>query len=70
MARFARIYPFLLGLGPRHDCHGSSLRLFVYDLPQLTRGTLHCHHGQWGLEALIPHWLRQGSCVTQDAEAA
>ncbi|CAL1138033.1 unnamed protein product, partial [Cladocopium goreaui] len=63
-----RIYPFLLGLTPRHDCYGSKLKIFVYDLPHLTRGVLHCHHGQWGLEALIPHWLRQGSCSTQDAE--
>lgn len=65
-----RIYPFLLGLTPRHDCYGSKLKIFVYDLPHLTRGVLHCHHGQWGLEALIPHWLRQGSCSTQDAEEA
>lgn len=65
-----RIYPFLLGLTPQHNCYESDLRIFVYDLPQLTRGVLHCHHGQWGLEALIPHWLRRGSCRTEDPEEA
>ncbi|CAE7451306.1 IRX7 [Symbiodinium sp. CCMP2592] len=65
-----RIYPFLLGLEPQHDCYGTTLRLFVYKLPELTKGVLHCHHGQWGLEALIPHWLRQGSCLTEDPDQA
>ncbi|CAK9001376.1 Hypothetical protein (Fragment) [Durusdinium trenchii] len=51
-----RIYPFLLGLTPQHNCYESDLRIFVYDLPQLTRG------------ALIPHWLRRGSCRTEDPE--
>ncbi|CAK9109781.1 unnamed protein product [Durusdinium trenchii] len=31
-----RIYPFLLGLTPQHNCYESDLRIFVYDLPQLT----------------------------------
>ena len=65
-----RIYPFLLGLEPPHQCYGTQLRIFVYELPERTRGVLHCHHGQWGLEALIPHWLRQGSCVTKDPDEA
>ena len=31
-------------------------------------GVLHCQHGQWGLEALIPWWLRAGSCTTSNPE--
>ncbi|CAJ1327330.1 unnamed protein product [Effrenium voratum] len=64
-----RIYPFLMGLR-QHDCHGTMLKIYVYKLPELTRGVLHCHHGQWGIEALIPHWLRQGSCLTTNHEEA
>eukprot|EP00746_Dinoflagellata_sp_MGD_P136192 gnl/MRDRNA2_/MRDRNA2_70167_c0_seq1.p1 gnl/MRDRNA2_/MRDRNA2_70167_c0~~gnl/MRDRNA2_/MRDRNA2_70167_c0_seq1.p1 ORF type:complete len:494 (+),score=53.39 gnl/MRDRNA2_/MRDRNA2_70167_c0_seq1:164-1645(+) len=60
------IYPQLLGLEPQHDCYGTELRIFVYPLHNLTRGVLHCQHGQWGLEALIPHWLRMGTCLTND----
>ena len=33
------------------------------------RGVLHCQHGQWGLEALIPWWFRAGTCVTSNPEA-
>eukprot|EP00931_Biecheleriopsis_adriatica_P065210 TRINITY_DN39808_c0_g1_i1.p1 TRINITY_DN39808_c0_g1~~TRINITY_DN39808_c0_g1_i1.p1 ORF type:complete len:540 (+),score=90.61 TRINITY_DN39808_c0_g1_i1:68-1621(+) len=65
-----KILPFLLGLNPQHSCYGSNLRIFVYDLPDRTLGVLHCHHGQWGLEVLIPHWLRQGSCITKDPDEA
>ena len=57
-SRFVRIFPFLLGLTPVHDCYGSQLRIFVYDLPQLTQGVLHCHHGQWGLE--VTWWWKEG----------
>ena len=31
-------------------------------------GVLHCQHGQWGLEAMIPWWLRRG-CATENPEA-
>lgn len=54
----SRIFPFLLGLTPVHDCYGTQLRIFVYDLPQLTQGVLHCHHGQWGLE--VTWWWKEG----------
>lgn len=76
------IYPNLLSLEPKHRCYGSNLRIFLYNIIQdfhsgpssndgeMTRGVLHCQQGQWGLEALIPHWLRQGSCVTEDPQEA
>mmetsp|Transcript_5369 Transcript_5369/g.20278 ORF Transcript_5369/g.20278 Transcript_5369/m.20278 type:complete len:528 (+) Transcript_5369:180-1763(+) len=64
------IYPSLLGLDPPHHCYDTQLKIFVYDLPEKTRGVLHCQHGQWGLEALIPFWLQQGSCATTDPDAA
>lgn len=36
----------------QHDCYGSDVRIFVYDLsdrlPEWNRGTLDCHYGQWG----------------------
>lgn len=60
------IYPSLLGMDPPHKCYDTQLRIFIYPLEEKTRGVLHCQHGQWGLEAMIPHWLRQGSCVTED----
>mmetsp|Transcript_58959 Transcript_58959/g.164758 ORF Transcript_58959/g.164758 Transcript_58959/m.164758 type:complete len:524 (-) Transcript_58959:68-1639(-) len=71
-----RIYPTLLGLEPRHDCYGTRLRFYVYSIEGWTpagnaeRGVVHCQAGQWGLEALVPHWLRRGSCTTQDASSA
>lgn len=65
-----KIYPSLLGLDAPHRCYGTSLRIFVYHLPELNRGVLHCQHGQWGLEALIPHWLLQGSCRTENPDEA
>lgn len=37
-------------------------------LPTWPRGVLHCQHGQWGLEALIPWWLRAGTCTTSNPE--
>lgn len=55
--------------------YGSPIRLYIYELRDWTpaghaeRGVLHCQHGQWGLEALIPYWLRRGSCWTSDPEA-
>lgn len=64
------IYPSLLGMDPPHQCYGTSLRLFIYDIGDFTRGVLHCQSGQWGLEALIPYWLRQGSCITKDPDEA
>ncbi|CAK9112600.1 unnamed protein product [Durusdinium trenchii] len=70
------IYPSLLGLSAPHDCYGSPLRFYIYELKDWTpagnaeRGVLHCQHGQWGLEALIPWWLRRGSCVTNNPEEA
>ncbi|CAK9047694.1 unnamed protein product [Durusdinium trenchii] len=56
--------------------YGSPLRFYIYELKDWTpagnaeRGVLHCQHGQWGLEALIPWWLRRGSCVTNNPEEA
>lgn len=44
------IYPALLGLDPPHSCYGSTLKVYVYPLPDKTRGVLHCQSGQWGLE--------------------
>mmetsp|Transcript_25662 Transcript_25662/g.51793 ORF Transcript_25662/g.51793 Transcript_25662/m.51793 type:complete len:513 (-) Transcript_25662:77-1615(-) len=64
------VYPRLLGLEPGHRCHGTSLRIFVYSIGDMTRGPLHCQQGQWGLEAMVPQWIRQGSCLTEDPEVA
>eukprot|EP00928_Gymnodinium_smaydae_P030285 TRINITY_DN22563_c0_g1_i1.p1 TRINITY_DN22563_c0_g1~~TRINITY_DN22563_c0_g1_i1.p1 ORF type:complete len:525 (-),score=33.80 TRINITY_DN22563_c0_g1_i1:50-1624(-) len=70
------IYPFLLALEPPHDCYGTKLRFYIYNIEDWTpagnaeRGIIHCQHGQWGLEALVPHWLRQGSCETEDPSEA
>merc|ERR1711865_93073 len=41
------IYPALLGLQPDHDCYGSSLKIFVYKIHDMTRGVVHCQAGQW-----------------------
>lgn len=60
------IYPSLLGLEPTHGCYGTELKIYVYPLEEKMRGVLHCQHGQWGLEALIPHWLLGSSCVTAE----
>lgn len=65
------VYPPLLGLGAPHDCGGTHLRLFVYGMPApYTSGTLHCHHGQWGVEVLIPTYFASGTCRTQDPDEA
>lgn len=37
-------------------------------MPTWPWGVLHCQHGQWGLEALIPWWLRAGTCTTSNPE--
>lgn len=64
-------YPWLLELTPPHDCAGTALKFFVYDLPRpYTAGVLHCHHGQWGTEVLFPHFFRTGTCRTTDPEQA
>ncbi|CAJ1415432.1 unnamed protein product [Effrenium voratum] len=69
------IYPALVGLHAPHDCYGSQLRFYIYSLRDWTpaghaeRGVLHCQHGQWGLEAMIPWWLRRG-CATENPEEA
>eukprot|EP00927_Polykrikos_kofoidii_P046920 TRINITY_DN41026_c0_g1_i2.p1 TRINITY_DN41026_c0_g1~~TRINITY_DN41026_c0_g1_i2.p1 ORF type:complete len:543 (-),score=81.06 TRINITY_DN41026_c0_g1_i2:129-1757(-) len=64
------IYPSVLGLDPPHDCYRTKLRIYIYPMEEYTRGVLHCQAGQWGLEALWPHWLRQGSCRTEDPDEA
>jgi len=64
------IYPSLLGMDPMHSCYGTKLRIYVYSLPDMTRGVLHCQAGQWGLEALVPHWIQQGSCRTENPQEA
>eukprot|EP00928_Gymnodinium_smaydae_P004184 TRINITY_DN11452_c0_g4_i1.p1 TRINITY_DN11452_c0_g4~~TRINITY_DN11452_c0_g4_i1.p1 ORF type:complete len:520 (+),score=36.83 TRINITY_DN11452_c0_g4_i1:195-1754(+) len=70
------IYPSLLGVdaedhdGTAHNCYGTALQIFVYSIEDMTRGVLHCQAGQWGVEALVPHWVRQGSCFTKDADKA
>ncbi|CAD7945510.1 unnamed protein product [Amoebophrya sp. A120] len=48
--------------------HG--LKIFIYDFPDLTTGPLHCHHGQWGVETLIPEWIRRSECHTTDGANA
>eukprot|EP00408_Alexandrium_pacificum_P028368 CAMPEP_0171195376 /NCGR_PEP_ID=MMETSP0790-20130122/21366_1 /TAXON_ID=2925 /ORGANISM="Alexandrium catenella, Strain OF101" /LENGTH=520 /DNA_ID=CAMNT_0011660589 /DNA_START=142 /DNA_END=1700 /DNA_ORIENTATION=- len=48
------IYPRVLGLEPPHRCHGTGLRIFVYDIGDMTRGPLHCQHeGAGGLGAAV-----------------
>ncbi|CAD7962843.1 unnamed protein product [Amoebophrya sp. A25] len=54
----------------KYPCAHHNLKIYLYDLPDLTTGPLHCHHGQWGVEALIPEWIRHSECATEDPEEA
>ena len=40
----------------------------IFSTATAVPGVLHCQHGQWGLEALIPWWFRAGTCVTSNPE--
>jgi len=64
------VYPFLFGSRSRH-CYNSSLKVFVYDVPEnLTRPLVHCAQGQWGTEVLFHRFLLSASCRTTDPEEA
>ncbi|CAE8588209.1 unnamed protein product [Polarella glacialis] len=64
------IYPFLFGMRP-NACHGSSLKVFVYDVPEnLTSQPLHCVTGQWGTEVLFHHFFLNSACRTTDPSEA
>lgn len=67
----ASTYPVLLGLGPQHQCYGSALKVYVYDVPgHLTSPSLDCAHGQWGTEVLFHKFFLGGACRTHDPEEA
>lgn len=64
----AHTYPLLLGM-TRTACHGTSLKIFVYDVPAgLTSPVLRCALGQWGTEA--PHASRCSSTASSSARTA
>lgn len=66
----AHVYPFLFGMRP-HDCHGSALKVFVYELPDnFTQPMLYCHHGQWGTEVLFHRFFMHSACRTTDPDEA
>ena len=54
-----------------YPCYAQNrVKIYIYDLADLTTGPLHCHHGQWGVETLIPEWIRHSDCHTFDPEKA
>lgn len=61
--------PFLLGLKP-NDCFGSSLRIFVYDTGNYSRGSVFCSSGQWGIEVLLHRYFQSSACLTLEPEKA
>jgi len=65
----ALAYPFLLGM-KQHRCFGSSLRVFVYDTGNYSRGGVFCSAGQWGVEVLLHRFFAAAACRTEDPEEA
>jgi len=61
--------PFFLGLRP-NSCHGSGLRVFVYDTGSLSAGSLFCSAGQWGVEVALHRYFAASACRTEDPEEA
>ncbi|CAL1148718.1 unnamed protein product, partial [Cladocopium goreaui] len=63
-------YPLLFGMD-QNDCHGSDLKIYVYDVPQgLTENQLDCALGQWGTEVLFHRYFLSSTCRTLDPEEA
>ncbi|CAJ1399231.1 unnamed protein product [Effrenium voratum] len=63
-------YPFLFG-AETNSCHGSHLKIFVYDVPDnLTSRPLECALGQWGTEVLFHRYLLSSSCRVDDPSDA
>jgi len=63
--------PRLLGLGKRHACHGTALRIYVYRLNKfshMTRPVLTCAQkmSQCTATVHLHRWLESGNCVTED----
>ncbi|CAJ1401177.1 unnamed protein product [Effrenium voratum] len=67
--------PRLLGLEGRHSCHGSSLRIFMYRLPEyshMLKPVLKCSQkmSQCSASVHLHRWLERGSCLTDDPDTA
>eukprot|EP00434_Breviolum_minutum_P006341 symbB.v1.2.005594.t1/scaffold326.1/size228935/16 len=63
-------YPLLFGMDYK-DCHGSHLKVYVYEVPaELTEKQLDCALGQWGTEVLFHRYFQSSTCRTLDAEEA
>lgn len=65
-----RTYPFLFG-DLSMSCFGSSVKVYVYDLPEGLRGpVLQCAGGQWGTEVLMHRFFEKAECRTTNPEEA
>jgi len=67
--------PLVLGMTPRHGCHGTSLKIFMYRVPalaHLTQSTLVCSQRMPMCTASVHiiRYLERGSCLTDDPEEA
>eukprot|EP00438_Fugacium_kawagutii_P009265 Skav235215 [mRNA] locus=scaffold3995:44837:46101:+ [translate_table: standard] len=63
-------YPLLFGMEQK-DCHGSDLKVYVYDVPVgLTEKQLDCALGQWGTEVLFHRYFLSATCRTLEPEEA
>jgi len=65
-------YPLLFETeSAAHDCYGSKLKIFVYDVPKrLIARPLKCNIGQWGTEVSFHKWFKAGACRTMDPDEA
>ncbi|CAK9007647.1 unnamed protein product [Durusdinium trenchii] len=67
--------PRLYGLEGHHRCHGSSLRIYMYQLPQyayMLKPVLRCSQkmSQCSASVHLHRWLMSGSCRTESPEEA
>eukprot|EP00933_Yihiella_yeosuensis_P051512 TRINITY_DN49466_c0_g1_i1.p1 TRINITY_DN49466_c0_g1~~TRINITY_DN49466_c0_g1_i1.p1 ORF type:complete len:579 (-),score=62.83 TRINITY_DN49466_c0_g1_i1:408-1982(-) len=62
-------YPFWLGLYP-NNCGGSKLRFYVYDTGNMSRGSVFCAAGQWGVEVFYHRYFASSACRTNNPEEA
>mmetsp|Transcript_68348 Transcript_68348/g.149198 ORF Transcript_68348/g.149198 Transcript_68348/m.149198 type:complete len:642 (+) Transcript_68348:74-1999(+) len=62
-------FPFFLGLRP-NGCHGSKLKVFVYETGSFSSGSLFCSAGQWGVEVAIHRYFSSSACRTSDPNEA
>eukprot|EP00927_Polykrikos_kofoidii_P037262 TRINITY_DN31399_c0_g1_i1.p1 TRINITY_DN31399_c0_g1~~TRINITY_DN31399_c0_g1_i1.p1 ORF type:complete len:636 (-),score=111.11 TRINITY_DN31399_c0_g1_i1:119-1783(-) len=62
-------FPFYLGMRS-NTCHGSKLRIFVYDTGEFSSGSVFCSAGQWGVEVMLHRYFAHSTCRTDDPDEA